>query len=346
MWNEFKKNMTMKHPDLILVGDLHLRENTPFCRKDNFIETLCEKLTWLKNIQSYHNNPLILFPGDIFHSHKPSFYLLNLIFECFPIYSVIIPGNHDLPFHNLNLYLRSGLSILEHFLNHWNLNHWNRSIISVATKPTRIVECGGDVLLTLLPFGSEPKDFESIEIKGKMTLQTGYKEVLLVHEYVFEPDRPPFPGCDYIDANQLLDKYPGMDLIVAGDNHMPVYFEREGRKVICPGSFTRQTFDQYDYQPKIWFWYKKTNHIESIDIPIKPAEDVFHNPDDSQVVRVLDTFNEFLEATMNATVHEYDFFEMLKKYMSSKKFKNQYDKRVAEKILEAITENDPHSTSY
>ena len=96
---------------MILTADWHLRENQPICRSDDFWKIQWEKVRFIRELQ-YEYDCTILHSGDLFHHWKPSPRLLSKCIEELP-YMFVIPGNHDLPNHNLNLLEKSGLFTLE-----------------------------------------------------------------------------------------------------------------------------------------------------------------------------------------------------------------------------------------
>jgi len=97
-------------PTLIACADLHFRDSQPTCRLDNFWETQIGIMKWLKEIQEKYDVPLIC-SGDYFHHWKPSPRLLSACIEYMP-FVYTIPGNHDLPNHNSELFSKSGLFTL------------------------------------------------------------------------------------------------------------------------------------------------------------------------------------------------------------------------------------------
>ena len=98
-------------PTAILTGDWHLREDTPKCRTDNFWEAQWKKVKFIKELADEYSCP-ILHSGDLFHHWKPSPRLISFCIECLP-FIYVIPGNHDLPNHNLDLLEKSGLWTLQ-----------------------------------------------------------------------------------------------------------------------------------------------------------------------------------------------------------------------------------------
>jgi DNA repair exonuclease SbcCD nuclease subunit len=98
-------------PTAILTADWHLRETAPKCRTDDFWEAQWSKVQFISELQAEYDCP-IYNSGDLFHHWKPSPRLISWCLEYLP-FMYIIPGNHDLPNHNLDLLEKSGLWTLQ-----------------------------------------------------------------------------------------------------------------------------------------------------------------------------------------------------------------------------------------
>lgn len=237
----------MKNPDAILTADLHLREDRPQCRTDDYWATQDKKMKWLWELQIKYNCP-ILDAGDIFNKNKPSPYLLQWAIRNFPKPFFTIPGNHDLPNHNLENYEKSGVCVLDssHTINfHPFTQTTNFNIWSVPWEANIL---SGPML---------PKFKNDIN-------------VLLVHIMTWT-GREPYSGAnkDGNSALSLLKKYKQFDLIVTGHNHRSFTIEHEGRLLVNPGSMMRMSADQIDHKPCGYLWYAKENKVEQVYYPIE-----------------------------------------------------------------------------
>ena len=219
----------------ILVGDVHLRESQPICRKDNFIDTQINKLQFIKDLQEEHQCPIIM-PGDLFHNWKPSPFMLTLAMKHLPKNLWVVAGNHDLPQHNFELLFKTGLKTIIHTgnVNLLNGTHWNQ----IPSTPSLI-----------------------FSISEKMQ-----RNVLVWHFMTYK-DKRPFPQHTGPSALRLLKKYPEYSLILTGDNHVPFVQEYEGRLLVNPGSFTRQSVTEI-HKPRVYLWYAETNTVEPVYLPI------------------------------------------------------------------------------
>jgi DNA repair exonuclease SbcCD nuclease subunit len=221
------------NPSLILCSDFHLREDTPTCWTGDFQKEQWDSIDFIYDLQTKHQCSVV-HAGDLFHHWKPSPWLLSMAIQHLPKRFFTVFGQHDLPQHNLELVEKCGVQTL----------HLAQS-------------------LTLLPschFGQEPEGY----------LPWFNKKILVWHHMTYI--LPPFPGATEGQAQSVLRKYSKFDLIVTGDNHQSFYTEYKGQILINPGSLTRQTADQMDFQPRVALWYADTNTIEWVNIPI--AKDV------------------------------------------------------------------------
>jgi len=99
-------------PDRILTSDLHLREDAPICRTDDFWKAQWIKVNFIKKLQEKYQCP-VLCAGDVFHHWKPSPYLISEAIKYLPNDFKAIYGQHDLPQHNIQLHHKSGLDTLK-----------------------------------------------------------------------------------------------------------------------------------------------------------------------------------------------------------------------------------------
>ncbi len=222
--------------DAILTADWHLREDTPVCRTDNFLDTQIEKMQFIQEVQIKYNCPVI-HAGDLFHHWKPSPFLLTQAFLWLPERFHTIYGNHDLPQHNKALAEKTGLHTL---ISAFRINQLKGADWGI----------GLDEDLT-------PYEFE-----------IGGRKVLVWHIMTWK-DEPPWPGCEDPTAKELLKKFPQYDLIVTGHNHTSFVETFDGRLLVNPGPITRQTADHEHLQPKVFLWYAKTNTVKAVSIPIQ-----------------------------------------------------------------------------
>ena len=241
----------MKNPDAIIMSDPHLREDTPLCRTDNYIEAQTRKLKFLSDLQTKYTCP-ILNGGDLFDWWKASPWLLRYALKHIPDNVMItIPGQHDLPNHSMLLYEKSGMSVLE------QAGH-----ITVLHDKNAFEHFKSHFTIFGVPYGMEPMK----SIVGRIRNE---HNVLILHQLCWHKEKP-FPDSPAEgNAISILKKYPDMDLIITGDHHRSFAVGYRGRLLINPGSMMRMTADQIDFEPSCFLWYAEDNTFERVPYPIR-----------------------------------------------------------------------------
>ncbi len=100
----------MKTATAILTSDWHIRDDQPICRTDNFFEAQKEKIKFIKKLRKEHDCT-ILFAGDLFHKAKSSPFLESFAIRKIPTLNGI-PGNHDLPSHQIAFVTNSSFGVM------------------------------------------------------------------------------------------------------------------------------------------------------------------------------------------------------------------------------------------
>lgn len=244
----------------ILTADIHLRDDQPKCRLDDFILTQKRKLNWLSKLQKKEGG-FIIDAGDLFHKWKVSPYLINFALDTLPEVFFTIPGNHDLPQHSLELINQSGFGVVNN-AGRLTLIDKSAPLLGGYSRDTDDITpliCN-DIWMHPFPWGTEITD-----VKEKHKI-----DIAVIHTMTYVGSKP-YPNCQDLDAESLLDKYKGYDIIVTGHNHKCFIIEKNGRYLVNPGSLTRQSADQIDYKPAVHL-LKEDNgklFIESVPVPIE-----------------------------------------------------------------------------
>ena len=156
--------------------------------------------------------------------------------EVCPVY--ILPGNHDLPYHDYGNLEQSSLGIV---------------LKSFPELQTREEPRG--LTLAAAPFGLDPVD--------------PHADVWATHQLVFENAETKPPMAPGKIAQDLLDEAPGVQVVVTGDYHRGyVYTGADGRRVITPGCLNIQAADMDDYRPRVYIWDTVTAQVAPHYLPI------------------------------------------------------------------------------
>jgi DNA repair exonuclease SbcCD nuclease subunit len=267
-----------KKPNLLLMSDPHLREDTPICYTGDYQKEQWGSMDFISDLQKHYGCPVIC-GGDLFDKWKPSPWLLRQTILHLPDQFYTVYGQHDLPQHSLALTEKCGIDVLQ-----------------AAGK------------LKVLPgahWGQHPAD-------GSFITETG-KVILVWHKMNFK-GKPPWPGCTDPSASTLLSKYPQFDLILTGDNHKTFAEEFEGRVLVNPGSMMRMDADQIDHKPCIFLWYAEDNSIKQIFLPIEEGvisqDHIIHKEErDARIDAFVSRLDDSWEAKMSFEDNLEEFFK-------------------------------------
>lgn len=232
----------------ILTADVHLRDSSPECRTDDFMQAQLNKHKYISKLQQDHDCPVIV-AGDIFHHWKPSPYLLAWALRNMTEQMHTIAGQHDLPAHSLDNIHKSGYQVLCDSGKIRDLLKLSPCIVARHT-------------VMGFPFGS------SLDIPA-----THKNSVAVIHHLVYR-GKEPFPGASAVggSVSSVIKKLNSYKLIVSGDNHVS-FCEKVGDTLLVnPGSIMRSTAAQVDHKPSVYLWYAEENEVERVYLPA--AKDV------------------------------------------------------------------------
>ena len=308
---KFKRKLN-KIPSAILASDLHLREDTPQCRLDNYWDVQEKKLNFLFSLAKQHQIP-ILIAGDLGHKPRWSCRLLEWFISKVnkEIKIFAIPGQHDLINHRTDL--------------------WESSAVGVLHAAGAI---------TLLGFDTFPLDIEfddfwlygfpyGVGIQKIKRADNLKPRIAMTHEMIIEKIDL-FPNQNAIKGNQILKKHKQFSIVHSGDNHQPFVVEYEDRKLVNPGSLMRSTAAQEDHTPRVYLWYADTNEVEAVYLPIEQGVISRTHID---VAKERENRNEaFINRVNSDTEIELSYEDNIENYFQ----KYRTEKRVVEKTWESV----------
>jgi DNA repair exonuclease SbcCD nuclease subunit len=245
-------------PTAILTSDIEIRDYSPVCRTDDFLEAQIDKLKFIQGLQKRYGGIPVLDGGDLldkrYRSH-PNYYVLVVADRYLPDPFITIPGNHDLPQHEIANYPRSGMAVLE-----------SVGRIQVAGPERPILLHNANTVDSNLNVWGFPYRLPTKAPKvGRERLQYN---VALVHAMVFQ-GKEPYPGAEGFQARSLIRLFKGFDLIVCGHNHQSFIETHENQILVNPGSLMRSDANQISYRPRVFLWYAEEARIEAVDVPVR-----------------------------------------------------------------------------
>ncbi len=241
----------------LLTSDDHFRLDQPKCRTDNFRETQARKFRWIEDLAKRHN-ATILKAGDTFHKARISPEGESWMIRHMPkILTITIPGNHDLPYHSMNQYKDSSLSVLEACGKINVLKGDENYSVFLSEKIGVFGFCWGSNLEEWIG-----KTKGAIKEKGPFE-----KTIALMHIYVYNEKKYWDEDEIATKADSLMKRLSMFDLIVTGHNHIPFVKQNKNQILINPGSITRQRADD-NFRPRVYVWDSFNNKISKEYIPI------------------------------------------------------------------------------
>jgi len=314
-------------PDAILSSDWHYRLSVPVCREDDFLQTQDHKIGQVVRLQEKFGCP-ILHGGDVFHKwygDVDKAKVANLVtraMRVFPEEMFAIPGNHEMPSHDIN--------------------NIDQSVYQTMVEARRIKTCEGKVFNLIgnmedyvnlkfrafgFPYGIElqmrmggdGKPYKSGEIKG----------AAIAHVLTYKGRRP-FPGAN-LGCETLMRKLAGYDLILTGDNHKP-FIHKKGRQLLVnPGSLTRQRSSE-THRPRVYLWYAKTNTVEPYYLQYDEKAVTRKHIQEKEERE--DRVANFIDKLKTNVKIDIDFRVNMQRHLRANK--NKIDKRTKEMIIAAM----------
>lgn len=196
----------MKKTIAILCSDLHLRHTVPPARaaEPDWYAAMGRVLDQLRAAQEKHGDCPIITAGDIFHKWNSPAELINWAIANMPPDVYAIPGQHDLPFHNLDDIRKSAYWTLVAAKAIANID--SPSFLGIRSR----------LMVHPFPWGA------AVQLEDGYGGDPDVLHLAVVHAYIHKGGSSKHVGAsdeDHIDA--YAERLNGFDVAVFGDNHYP-----------------------------------------------------------------------------------------------------------------------------
>jgi len=256
---------------VITANDIHISDNGPRSRVDDFKDTVLGKLNQMCMACNKLNADAAIIAGDLFNLKNPTRNSHNLnqelikVFQQFQCPVYMIEGNHDLMANRLESLSEQPLGVL----------FADRTLIQLRDEV--IEKDGVKISLVGVPY-VEKLDLDMLELPDKgdcvsqicaMHLYAGLKGGMLFKERLYGYDE--------------LGKF-SPDVFILGHYHIDQgIYEENSKYFINIGSMTRGTLSDEDIDHNPQIGYIKiavedgvpTYALRSINLKVKPASEVF-----------------------------------------------------------------------
>ena len=286
----------------ILCSDIHLSHRCPVARDEepDWYSAMARPLAQLRDLAAKHHAP-VLCAGDIFDKWNSPPELINFALKHLPD-MIAVPGQHDLPYHNMDLIDKSAF---------WTLVQAGKVII-----PDRLgMSYGGEGKLTIFgfPWGTPLTGPPAVHSVGRFKLA-------LVHKYIWI-DGCGYPGASHeshlltMPKNSLTD----YDLAVFGDNHMAFITSEGNTQVYNPGTLMRRKADEIPYRPTVGLLHRSGKiEIHFLD----DSEDIITELDDlpqSRELKENPNLSDFMEKLSRLQTTGIDFRDAMLQMLEATK---------------------------
>lgn len=269
----------MDYETLILTGDdivralfftdVHFTGRNPRCRKDNFLDTVIDKLNQIVELSKEKNCDFVLFGGDLFDTPSISNAVAGRCAKVLRKFHKLIgiAGNHDLFGNNIDNIKSTQLGLFE-----------KAGLIDLLYKGDILIVNKGNLKIqftgTPSHFGIDDENIEDDYVIDK-TLENIDKSIHIVHGMLMEKQLNPHMKVVTIDSIA----HTKADLTLCGHYHRgfkPVTVN--GKYFANPGSLSRVSADIGEINRKVGIFYieisKEDIKIEVIPLKQQKGEDV------------------------------------------------------------------------
>lgn len=247
----------------VLCSDIHLQAKPPKCRRKepDWFEAMYRVLAQLRTAAEHYQVP-ILCAGDVFDHWRAEPQLINFAINHLPeMYA--IPGQHDLPLHNLELIQRSAF---------WTLVLAGKIHYVPMNEP---VMAENKIVLHGFPWGHSLKPLPEEE-------RTKNYHVALVHDYFWQEGHSYSVASKDNHSSRYRERVSGYHAVAFGDNHKGFLTQLGGVPVLNCGGMMRRATDEKDYQPSVGLLCRSGQIIIH---PITTAADKFEEKEEEKGYR-------------------------------------------------------------
>jgi hypothetical protein len=289
----------------VLCSDIHLSKEPPRARKKepDWFNSMAYTLKQVSLAAERYNVP-ILCAGDIFDYWGAEPELVNFAISHLPkMYA--IPGQHDLPLHNIKWITRSAF--------------WTMVLVGkiVPIMHSSGIPIENNIVLHGFPFGAKLAPLEK---------KTSKRHVALCHEYFWDADHT--YSLDKAPKNQESQTYrtrvKGYHAVVFGDNHKGFKTTVGKTEILNCGALMRRKSDDEHNAPQIGLLCASGQIIIH---KLNTSREMFTTLSEENVgIRKMlksGDVNTFISELYNLRHTTLDFLEALKESMDRKFIKNE-----------------------
>lgn len=280
--------------NFVFVTDPHVTHAQPVSRKDNYFETIINKLRWVVNLANAHDAHII-FGGDIVDAYNVSPAVITAIAKILraankQCYGII--GNHDIYGHTWSVMDQVMVGPL----------FASRLITLLTEEPIILTE--GDIKVQLTGANYIPDIDEHKELYQVRKQKDVDYAVHVVHGFLVNKNWPSFDHSQYTTIHEVITE---ADVICSGHEHHGYGIEKVGETLFTnPGALGRVHASEGEMarMPQVTaiVCTKEEVRLQLVDVACaKPGEEVMsraHIVAEKAKQASLNTFIQGLQAEM------------------------------------------------
>ncbi len=287
----------------LFVADLHLSWNPPVARsaEESWLDAQARPLRQLRDLQEKYDCPVVC-AGDIFDKYNPTPALINWATRHLPVL-VAIPGQHELPLHNLEDLEKSAYrTLIDTKIICWHVN----DVFSLHS----------------FPFGVQITPLEK-ELRGL--------RVAVAHSYIWTEGNQYTGAPNGDNLSSYIKQLKGYGVAVFGDNHKGFTAKAGDCTVYNCGCLIRRKQNEREYKPAVGLLFdngKVKRHF--LDV----SEDKWLEDDEELPLGEVNEreLSEFIDGLGGLDVERVGFGDMVRRYVND----GEVSDGVGKVMLEAL----------
>lgn len=268
---------------VILVGDIHVSDRPPANATESYTDDICAMLKWIAEYAADREAAAVIWAGDIFHHKAPGRNSHELVLKMISVVRAheqhgvplwCVTGNHDVMHGRVeDVYARQPLGVLfEAGLR--ELKGWHPELPVFGVPWRESWTEAGDPALALAGWRGEVSE----ATPQRLDPPDLTRALVVTHAPIYPPAVAEKQLFDLVDTTDLANAMGNRGSLYYG--HIHEYhgvFKVAGVTFANMGAISRGSLHEYNLERsiKVAEWDTDTGAFAEVDVPHKPAAEVF-----------------------------------------------------------------------
>lgn len=296
--DELKRIISESSVRVICVGDIHLSDRPPASCYDTYTDDILDMLSFVAKLERATGADAVVWAGDIFHHKQPSrtshatVLKLMRVAQEYARPPLVVTGNHDIMSDRLESLEKQPLGVLYESGVLKELNGWH------PTLPIFGVPWQQRWLAPEVPWEA----FR--EWRQENPAVPPSDALAVTHAPIYPPSVADNVMFELLNLHEVSEAMENVGYLYYGHIHEPHgSFEVDGVTYANMGAISRGSLHEYNLARKIQVALWSPEHgFTPIDIPHKPADQVFKLVEAQEKKEVKMDLSSFLDEVGSATL--------------------------------------------